>query len=186
MAAVQDRMQNQDEHASRDYRMDRFVGGALQSDIRSPSNGFTSGRSSRVLFIESHSVGPVLIVDSDRLCYRTRGLHKQIVVLQNLNTVQSDNLLRLPSSSDHHQVCGNEKRHSTSSDRGDCGNFVFGTNRRVLLFCVYPIDCIRSTDRVAAETRVAHQTEQPVINIVFPVFHFIDVYATKPIILFYY
>lgn len=58
--------------ACRDYRMDRFLGGALQSDIRSPSNGFTSGRGSRVLFVESHSVGPVLIVDSDRLRYRTR------------------------------------------------------------------------------------------------------------------
>jgi hypothetical protein len=143
--------------------MDHFVGGALQSDIRSPSNGSTSGRGRRVLFIESHSVGPLPIVDSDRLCHRTRGLHKQITVLQNLNTVQSDNLLCLPSSSDRHQVRDYEKRHSTSPDRGDCGNFVFGTNRRVLHFCVHPVYCIRSTDRVAAETRVTYQTEQPLI-----------------------
>lgn len=87
-------MQNQDEHgkfvwifgsatiyhirvsifpADRACGMDHFVGGALQSDIRSPSNGSTSGRGRRVFFVESHPVGPLPIVDSDRLCDRTRG-----------------------------------------------------------------------------------------------------------------
>jgi len=92
MAAVQNRVQNQDEQgkfvsifgsatishsniipADRARGMDHFVGGALQSDIRSPSNGSSSGRGRRVLFIESHPVGPLPIVDSDRLCDRTRG-----------------------------------------------------------------------------------------------------------------
>jgi hypothetical protein len=50
-------------------------------------------------------------------------LHEQTAIVQIPNTIQSDDLLRLPRPSDRYQIRSDETRLSASPDRGDCGTY---------------------------------------------------------------